>query len=311
MKKTLFKLTLLSLSLILCSCSSSAAQATDNGSPQQPAGNTENIPAAAPSAQEVISADDLQLTYTTETNDLGYESVVITMTNNTPYTILWPGVSYQLKDGLTEDELQAAMPEGFTYEAGGLERNANSFSASHSPCYLEPSESIDQMELRIPIDPRIAGDFFIQECPATQEVLDLFEVKRISGSPIVNGQLKELSLTPGGSVPVDQLPAGYRLLNELPENGKDLILIPDGVELYTTDDADLGGQPTLAFTFYDVSQDAKDKYFADYAAIYPIDSTGGDWYYDGNDEAGRSLSLTWYEDTHVIIGQIAFYNGRP
>lgn len=311
MKKPLVKLTSLTLSLLLCSCSSSPAQGADNDSSQQSAGNTTNIPAAAPSAQEVISADDLQLSYTTETNDMGYESVLIQMTNNTPYMILSPGVSYQLKNGVTEDDIQKVMPEGFTYEVGALERYANFFSASHNPCYLEPSESIDRMELSIPIEPRIAGEFFTDTCPATQELLDLFEVRSISGTPIVNGQMKELSLTPGSSVPVDQLPNGYRLLNELPENGKDLIIIPDGVELYTTDDADLGGQPTLAFTFYDVSQDAKEKYFADYAALYPINSTDSDWYYNGSDEAGRELMLTWYEDTHVIIGQIAFYNGRP
>lgn len=304
MKKTIIGISVLSLSLFLCACSSSAPDTAADSQPEE-SQQTETDAGQEESQVQpgLLSFDDFEITYTTKPTEQGYDGIYVSITNNTAGLLLSGEIEYTLKAGVTAEDVQAAMPDGIKYDPDGYERNGNRILPERGFITLEPSET--SPERAILIDALDEQDDLLQECTITPEILDLLEIQQFSGDLIVDGQLKMLRMSPGDSIPYMMLDDSYNKLNIITEGGKDLIIVPEGVSLYTTYETKLGNTSVLLFNFYDVEQSAMDQCIEDYKSMYPNQTINGLWAYGGDDGNGHNLQIFWNEDDHIINGQIS------
>ena len=323
MKKVLFAIPVLSISLFLCACGSSASESAGS---QQTGTNDEPIDLNKDSGP--ISFDDFELTYTEKDTGLGYTGVYVSITNHSDFTVLTPTVNYGFKPGVTNEDIQAAMPNGLKFDPDRNESMGGSHTNTLVP-YLKPSETSEEMEISINVEEyKLPGDgyVYVSTCPVTPDILDFLEVKNLKMRPIAGGKIKvNLELNPGDTIPVETVDDSETLLNEVVEGGKDLIIVPDSVTIYSTYEYNHDGFHGYGFDFYGVEDAAMDKCIQDYEEKFPIEdeeekfpvyegrfidrekffSRLGMYLYTGRSLEEKWLTLKWYKEKHVISGSIA------
>ena len=315
MKKSLFAILSLSISLFLCACGSSGAEtAADNKAEDSQQKETYERHPEFQNQSGPISFDDFELTYTEKDTGIGYSGVYVSITNHSDFSILNPFIRYELKPGVTINDLQAAMPSGLKLDPETKEQMGGVFTNTRIP-YVKPSESSQEMEIIIDTEEYERPDgFSVKSCPITQKILDLMEVKEISGTPIVGGKMKKyMQLKPGDTVLAETLEDSNELFNEVVEGGKDLIIVPDSTSFYTTYENNYGFHG-YGFDFYDVEQTAMDKCIEDYKEKYPpmfpdrsddfFLSRSGVYMFEGLDSEGHTLHLEWSKEYHTISGSV-------
>ena len=317
MKKSLFAISFISISLVLCGCGSSGSATADNsqstGSQQE---ETNKVPEDLNFQKESgpISFDDFEFAYTEKDTGEGYTGVYVSITNHSDFTIINPSIQYDLKPGVNSEDVQALMPNGLKFDPDAHETGGRVFTNSVT-LYLKPSETSEEMEIAIYIEKYEKSDgSHVNSCPVTQEILDLMEIKIVGAAPIVGGKIKTyMQLKPGDTVLAETLEDSNSLLNEVVEGGKDLIIVPDRVSFYSTHEYDFAGFHGYGFDFYDVEQTAMDKCIEDYKEKYPPRNSGnsehfysdlGMYTYYGNDSEGHELGLEYYKERHYIAGGV-------
>lgn len=306
MKKTISKLSLLSLSLFLCACGSSAPK-EDAGT----SGETESETAAEvsgnPLESEDISAESITVSSTEKENQYGYKSIVVTLTNNTSYIVLSPEITFKIRDGVSKEEMEAALPEGVEVDIDQLEVQRKQLYPNYSQYSLNPSGTSPGLEIRIPV---IQNDVYQYDtCLCTQQMFDLMEVENIHGILVVDGHPKLLSVhqssgfpeEPG--IPADMLPDYDILLNQISEEIKDRVVIPDGASLYTCKQEknyDDDGSKLWRIVFYDVDKDAMTQCINTLKELYTVDPYEFNRDYSASDEDGNGISMDWNEDLGTL-----------
>ncbi|MBR3358892.1 MAG: hypothetical protein IKG46_13820 [Solobacterium sp.] len=319
MKRPLAAISLLSISLFLGACGSSepetAADSPSAGS-QQEETNKVSEDLSFQKESGPISFDDFELTYTEKDTGLGYTGVYVSVTNHSEFTILFPGIEYELKPGVTKEDVQAVMPNDLKFDSYVYKTGRGVFLNSVIP-YLKPSETSAEMVIAIcTIEYERPDGSSVRNCPVTQDILDLLEVKSVAVSPIVGGKKKNgMQLKPGETVLAETLEDTSSLFNEVVEGGKDLIIVPDGVSFYYTYEYYNDGYHGYGFDFFDVEETAMDKCIEDYKEKYPPRSSGISehfysdsgmhmYMYYGNDREGHELRLQYIKEQHYISGSI-------
>ena len=316
MKKTLFAISLWSLSLLLCACSSSESTTADNSRSEdsQKKETNEGHPEFK-NQSGPISFDDFELTYTEKDTGTGYTGVYVSLTNHSDFTILYPYIEYELKPGVTSEDVQAVMPNSLRFDPETNEQMGGICTNSAKP-YVKPSESSEEMVIIIYTEEyeRPEG-YSVIYAPITQKILDLLEVTEVRGTPIDGGKMKKtVQLQPGDAVPAESLEDADSLFNEVVEGGKDLIIVPDRVSFYSTYEYYFDRFHGYGFDFYDVEQTAMDKCIEDYKEKYPpmfpdrsddfFLGQSGVYMFEGLDSEGHTLHLEWSKEYHTISGSV-------
>ena len=307
MKKQLSLFSLLSLSLILCACSSSAPAGSSGTSEGKVPAETGEVSGSSQDS-DLISLDSFTISTAEKENTYGFNSTVITLTNNSSFTLLNPMIVYRLRPEVTAADLQAFMPEGVEVDTEQLEMQRDSLYPLYNIFPLGPSETSPELEIEIPVKPQDNYNFYYG-CPCNQQMLDLMDLAMIRGELIVCDQLKRLYFTPDfvmpdeQGMPADALEDSHILLNQIPEEAKDLLMIPEGSSIFTTEeirDYNNDGKHRWRFIFYNVEDASMTQYTDAVKENYPLDPLEGKVFYQGSDSGGNSVTVENDSKYHTV-----------
>lgn len=307
MKNTVFKLSLLSLSLVLCACSSSAPKESENTADAEEETGTEvaeeeSVPASA--FDEMLSSDSFSTEFAETENEYGIKRAVITLTNNTAYPLVNPKIELRLRNGVTANDLQALMPDGFEVDQERIENFEGRIPLHEGDYCLNPSETSHELTLAIPDKGGDMTPYPMDELPYPKEMFDLMEVAGISGILVVDGKPKQANVFPKmmGDIPIPVLQERLNtFVNEVPEEIKDKIVVPDDVAIYLCESESYDGRKWYRITFYNVTEDVEADCVNRLKEMYPLEPESSWYLYYGKDSEGFAGSLEANHSRHTLV----------